>query len=254
MSAESHPLRQAFEADGFVRVPQFLSASELQETRDRIERYEREIVPQLESHRALYDVEDGQRRIKQMVDLDKADAYFAELLHGTKARSLAALLLGEPAQAQTAEFFDKGPRIGKPTPAHQDGYYFCLAPNHALTMWIGLDDFDVENGCMSYIRGSHRGGIQDHQASGVVGFSQGLPTTDYPRDKVVVASGRAGDCYIHHSVTIHMAGPNTSQRHRRSLGLIYYGESAKRDEAAWARYQASVARQRAQYAAGAMAT
>src|SRR5207244_2377907 len=113
----------------------------------------------LESYRVLYDLEEGERAVKQIVDMDKADDYFAELLHGPKAKGLARELLGEEVAPQTLEYFDKGPRIGKPTPAHQDGYYFCLTPNHAVTLWIALDDCDAENGCMSYVIGSHKKGV-----------------------------------------------------------------------------------------------
>jgi len=46
---------------------------------------------------------------------------------------------------------------------------------------------------------------------------------------------------MHHSKTIHWAGPNTSPtRARRALGFVYFGESAKVDEAARAAYQAKL--------------
>jgi phytanoyl-CoA hydroxylase len=246
------PLQTPFERDGFVHVKGFLSPSELADVRRRVERYKVEIAPTLESYRVLYDVEGGVRSIKQMVDLDKADPCFADLIDGD-GRRLATALLGEDALPQTVEYFDKGPGIGKPTPPHQDGYYFCLKPNHAVTVWVALDDCDEENGCMSYVSGSHRNGIIDHHASGVVGFSQGLDYAPSPGEKLFVAKGGAGDCFAHHSVTIHLAGANRSDRHRQSLGMIYYGRSAHRDEDAFARYKANVEQQRKQYGAGATA-
>ncbi len=249
--AEFTLLRGAFEANGFVHVRSFLSELELAEVRENVQRYQNEVVPRLEGYRVLYDVADGQRFIKQMSEMDKADGFFAELLGGAKARSLAEALLGEEAVATTLEYFDKGPRIGKPTPPHQDGYYFCLTPNHAVTMWVALDDCDLENGCMSYVIGSHRQGVIVHQPSGVVGFSQGLQSVAYGPEELFVATGRAGDCFAHHSLTIHLAGANRSDRHRRSLGLIYYGVSSRRDEAAFERYQASLRAQRQDYPVGA---
>jgi len=104
---------------------------------------------------------------------------------------------------------------------------------------------------MYYVPGSHRRGVIDHNPSGVVGFSQGLSDYQWQGAELWQAAGSAGDCFAHHSLTIHLAGPNRSQRHRQSLGLTYYGISAKRDEEAHARYQASLSAQRQQYATGA---
>jgi hypothetical protein len=54
----------------------------------------------------------------------------------------------------------------------QDGFYFHIKPNKAVTMWMALDAADEENGCLVYTTGSHKTGIRPHQASGVLGFSQ----------------------------------------------------------------------------------
>ena len=121
---------------------------ELDELRNELERYQREVLPRLEPFRAVYDLDGDKRSLKHLVDMDKADEFFAAVLQGSRAEGLAAALLGEDVAPQGLAFFDKGPRIGKPTPAHQDGYYFCLKPNHALTFWIALDDCDEQNGCM----------------------------------------------------------------------------------------------------------
>ena len=238
-----------FERDGFIHVREFLSPAKLTEVRQRIEDYKREIAPTLESHRVLYDVEGNNCTIKHMVDVDKADPYFATFLND-QTRKLASAMLGENALPQNLEYFDKGPGVGKPTPAHQDGFYFCLRPNHAVTLWIALDDCDEGNGCMSYVPGSHKQGILEHQASGVVGFSQGLNYAPSPGERLFTARGSAGDCFAHHSMTIHLAGANNSDRHRRSLGCVYYGESCERDEDAWTRYRANLELQRKNHPLG----
>ncbi len=246
-------LRPSFAGKGYAHVPAFLSTDELADVRANLQRYQEQIAPNLEPYRVLYDVDGDVRFARMMVNMDKADTFFAKLLNGPKARGLAAALLGEEVVPQTLEYFDKGPRIGKSTPAHQDGYYFCLVPNHAVTLWVALDDCDQDNGCMSYVIGSHQRGVIDHAASGVVGFSQGIAEASYEPAGLFVAAGNAGDCFAHHSLTIHMAGANRSDRHRRSLGLVHYGVSARLDEKAFARYQSSVAEQRKSYPTAASA-
>jgi phytanoyl-CoA hydroxylase len=50
----------------------------------------------------------------------------------------------------------------------------------------------------------------------------------------------------HHGNLIHLAGVNRSPtRHRRAFAMVYKGESCRRDEEAFARYQAAVKAQHA---------
>jgi len=164
--------------------------------------------------------------------------------HQGKVRELAEFLIG-PVVPQHGEFFDKPPRAGKGTPPHQDGFYFCLEPNSACTVWIPLEPVDEENGALTYIRGSHRHGVLDHAASSVLGFSQALKGNLDGTAEHVICPVQPGDVLAHHSLTIHYAGKNRSlTRHRRSIAYVFFSASAKRDEAAWERYQASLARQR----------
>jgi len=95
-----------------------------------------------------------------------------------------------------------------------------------------------------YWIGSHRKGVLAHNASHVLGFSQGLgPGEQDSWGEETVCCVKQGDCLIHHSVMIHSAGPNLSPRMRRALGLVYFAERAEVDPAAQRRYQESVAMQ-----------
>jgi len=237
-------LKQSFDQDGFVHVAGFLAPSELADVIANLQRYKSEVAPTLEADRVLYDRIGDEKLLKQLVDMQDADSFFADWLHSERVGDIASQLLGERAVPQTLEYFEKAPRQGTPTPPHQDGYYFCLEPNLALTMWVAVDDCDDENGCLAYVPGSHRHGIIGHEGSNVTGFSQGLSRDHLDRSNARSMHVQAGDCLIHHCATIHFAGPNRSDRWRRSFGLVLYAESAQRDMVAWERYQASVARQR----------
>src|SRR5262245_18499801 len=95
-------LRPDFERKGFAHVRAFFSASELTDVRSKIDRYLREVAPGLESHLVLFDVEGERRAVKQAMDMDKADPFFADLVHHSKARRLAEALLGEEVVPHTA--------------------------------------------------------------------------------------------------------------------------------------------------------
>src|SRR6218665_1271866 len=42
---------------------------------------------------------------------------------------------------------------------HQDATYLFTEPLSVLGFWMALDDASAENGCLSFIPGSHRGQI-----------------------------------------------------------------------------------------------
>jgi phytanoyl-CoA hydroxylase len=224
-------LAHAFKLNGFVVVPNFVAGDALTTLTTTVDRYLKETAPRLPDTDVFYEDKADRTTIKQMQHMHRHEPYFAEFLHG-RAAQLAEVLLGEPVAPQGVEYFNKPAKIGKPTPAHQDGYYFKLLPNHALTLWLALESVDAENGCVRYVQGSHRHGLRAHGRSGVLGFSQGMLDFPQPDDlaHAVACPAVAGDLLCHHSLTIHWAEGNKSpNRTRRAIGLVYYAASCQDD-------------------------
>ena len=71
----------------------------------------------------------------------------------------------------------------RPTPPHQDGYYFLLQPpGQAVTMWLALDAADEENGCLRYVLGSAHDAPapRPHGFSGVMGTPRRIAAPPAP--------------------------------------------------------------------------
>lgn len=230
-------LKSAFDREGYVLIRQFLPPTELAELSAQLDRYIREIVPNLPSESAFFDDRSKPETLKQMQHME-GDPYFAEYRNNARWNELAQFLAGEPCQAQGTEWFNKPPCTNHPTPPHQDNYYFCLQPPNVLTLWLALDVVDQENGCLRYIPGSHRKGIRPHQRTTTLGFSQGIADySDEDRRQEVPMLMQPGDILAHHGNTIHRADPNTSSiRHRRSFAMVMRGASCQRDQLAYERY------------------
>ena len=61
----------------------------------------------------------------------------------------------------------KPPRHGAATPWHQDeAYWDTNLDYHAVGAWVPLDDVDVDNGCLWFLPGSHRGEVLPHRHLG----------------------------------------------------------------------------------------
>jgi phytanoyl-CoA hydroxylase len=233
--------KPAFERDGFVIVREFLPPDEFAGLTSNLDRYIREVVPTLEDAHAFY-VEKGKpETLKQMQHMG-IDPFFRDYARHPRWLALAEALLGEPAEGQEPEWFNKPPGTSHPTPPHQDNYYFNLQPANVLTIWLALDPVDDDNGCLHYVRGSHLRGIRPHGASRVVGFSQGI--TDFgPEDEALEARIhlQPRDAVAHWGNTIHRAQPNrTRDRQRRAFAMVLRGVSCRRDEAGYARYLAAL--------------
>lgn len=236
-------LRSQFAEQGYIHVPGFLTEAECLDAERHIDSYVRDLAPTLPRTEVMYDDYERPETLKRISRL-QLDAFFEALRSQPKFGALAQALLQDEVVAQSLQYFNKPPG-GDATPAHQDGYYFCLVPNEAITFWIPLDDVDDENGTLHYVSGSHLGGILPHQPSAVIGFSQGLAAADlrpYGEERICVV--KRGDALIHHSRLIHLAGPNRSQRQRRALGQVYFARRAQVDPSMKQRYDAALDAQR----------
>ena len=230
-----------YKTEGFVVLRQFIKAPEFGELHDNVARFIRDVVPSLPREHVFYEDKNDTSTLKQIQQMGVYDPYFRDWMESGPFFELAQDLLNGGVVAKNMQYFNKPPSIGKPTPPHQDGWYFMIEPCAALTMWFALDDVDEENGCVRYLPGSHLEGLRPHQRSTTLGFSQGL--VGYPsQDELKREVGphlRSGDLLVHDALTIHRADGNSSAtRNRRALGFIYYSDKAQENKQAHAVYQA----------------
>ena len=237
-------LANDFDRDGYVALRPLFDAEKMAEISAELDRYIAEVMPTMPVEEVYFENREDRSTLKQMQKLSVYDDYFRDLMETSVIRDIASAVMGEPAVPQNLQYFNKPAGIGQPTPPHQDGYYFHLSPCKAVTGWLALEKVDEENGCIHYVRGSHKaGGFRPHGRSNVLGFSQGLTDFGTAEDKAntVAFPGDAGTFLMHDAHIVHWAGPNRSPtRSRRALGFVYFGESARIDEASKAAYKAKL--------------
>ena len=234
-------IKQEFEIDGYAAIYSFFEEDKIQEIKNELDRYINIIAPTLPNHHVFYEDKEDKSTIKNLQQMFTYDDYFKQLIEESKIQELASSILGEKAIAKNLQYFNKPAGVGKPTPPHQDGYYFMLKKHNAVTCWLALEKVDEENGCIHYVKGSHlHEEYRPHGRSEILGFSQGLTDCGTENDKLTNVSfpGEAGTFLIHNAKSIHWAEGNKSQtRTRKALGFIYYGESAEEDKEAHDAYQ-----------------
>jgi phytanoyl-CoA hydroxylase len=239
MSHQYETAQREFDKDGFVALRQFGHGEELADLMANVDRFIRDVVPNMPLEQVYYEDKNNRATLKQIQLMGDYDPYFRDLFVASRFREVAEQLLDGPVVPKNLQYFNKPPGIGQPTPPHQDGYYFMLDPCEAVTMWFALDQVDEENGCVRYISGSHHRGMRQHARTETLGFSQGI--TDFSavnREQEVAMPAQPGDLLVHHAMTIHRADGNHSQdRSRRALGFVYYSQRAKEDASTLQAYQ-----------------
>lgn len=224
-----------YRRDGCVRRRAFFPPDQLAQVRERLARYEREIVPTLEPGYRVFEA-DG-KSLRNLFHLEKFDPFFDTLARQPEVLALMrSLVNGEPVLTGV-ETFNKPPRVGSGVPPHQDNAYFCLAPPDALTIWIAVDAATDANGPIYYLKGSHIAGMMPHRPSGVAGNSMGLAKMpEHAHEDEFRGTLDAGDALIHHCQTIHWSAPNQTDHPRCGLLLVYRGAHTTKDAALQSRY------------------
>lgn len=214
-----------FAANGFVRIPAFADRGEVASINDRISLFADSLLHSLPSTGfATIPEANGSQRLCQLNNLQAYDPYFAAIQRSKAWRDIAAALLGEDDLVPSGIYwFNKPPRTDFATPPHQDQSSLRFDPPAAVMMWLALDATDEENGCLTYLPGSHNQGLRTHEKRDAAAFTLHIPRLESER----LAEGTAvrcsaGDLVVHHALTIHFAAPNRSvDRERRALMQIF---------------------------------
>lgn len=138
-------------------------------------------------------------------------------------------LFGENVIAWGSHFFCKMPHDGKTVAWHQDASYWPLSPSKAATVWLAIDDADIENACMKFIAGSHHFGHMTYRESDSAEHNVLNQSIDNAEQygEVVYDQLRAGQVSIHSDLLLHGSEANDSSRRRCGLTLRYCAASVR---------------------------
>jgi hypothetical protein len=132
-------------------------------------------------------------------------------------------LLGDDVIAWGSHFFCKMPHDGKVVHWHQDASYWPLTPSKTVTVWLAIDDADVENACMRFIPGSHHYGhltfrLTEDDPDAVL--NQEVENAEQFGAPIDVEL-KSGQISIHSDLLLHGSAANESDRRRCGLTLRY---------------------------------
>ena len=151
------------------------------------------------------------------------DGIIYDLMQHPRLVSCAQDILGPHVVGLASQLFCKMPHDPVNICWHQDASHWPLTPSKTATVWLAIDDADVENSCMRFIAGSHRHGHIDYRQSDKAEnnlFNQTALDAEHYGECVDVEM-RAGEISIHSDLLLHSSEANHSDRRRCGLTLRY---------------------------------
>ena len=146
---------------------------------------------------------------------------------GSDPRILDAVegVLGPDLMIYSVEFFIKEPNSDHMVSMHQDLTYWGMgAVDGLVTAWVSLSPATPASGCMDFVRASHKNPILPHTDTfddrNLLSRGQEVAVEVADEDKVAIEI-HPGQMSLHHGLTIHGSGPNTTAD-RRIAAVIRY--------------------------------
>lgn len=221
---------EQFQQTGHVTVEGLLNSQTLASALADIESWSHEFRSRMTADQQPWYIERGDATGTQLRKLDEPvyhRAIFRRIAQQPELVSSVEQLIGRSVSVFFSQIFCKPPEVGGPKPVHQDNFYFGPDDlNATLTVWIALDDARVENGCLYYADGSHRGPIYEHVAPPGEPFNLQIPAEHIEDFPMTPAPVPAGGVSFHHGNTWHQSSSNTSTRPRRAAAFHYLRNDA----------------------------
>ena len=133
-------------------------------------------------------------------------------------------VLGSDFALWNSSFFAKPALDGRATPWHQDGEYWPIRPVATCTVWMAIDPATVANGCLKFIRGSHKQKrLLQHETNPRkdLTLNQELLPSEFDESKAVNLELEAGQISLHDVFLAHGSAANTTEQSRRGMTLRY---------------------------------
>lgn len=173
--------------------------------------------------------------------LHMVDDLFKSHTINEKTRQIAEKLGFEDPRVLQSMVICKQPEIGGEVPSHQDATFLYTEPQSAIGFWFALEDCTPENGCLSFLPGSHKTTPVVKRfvrlENGGTGFEyltddKKDPYTNTEEDYKLLTC-KAGSLILIHNSVLHRSNLNLSDKSRYAYAFHVIDGTANYDRKNW---------------------
>jgi len=219
----------AFKTNGFVSGIKILTEEQVDLLNEELVKLQclKDAEKALFYHYESNESEDPSKVLFHAIGAWRVTPGFHDLIWSPAYRMAAYQLLGQSFRFFHDQLFCKPAEHGGVVAWHQDySYWTFTKPMNHLTCWIGLDDANIQNGCLYFVPGSHKWGLLP-----ITGLTGGMDAVREilsseqvdAFDKRVPNELLKGYASFHHPLMMHGSYANTSPRPRRAVVLNAMG-------------------------------
>jgi ectoine hydroxylase-related dioxygenase (phytanoyl-CoA dioxygenase family) len=209
---------ERFRRDGYIKLKHVLSP-------EVIDYYGREISRQVvllnEQTKPMSERTTYEKAFLQISNIWTKSDVVKEFAFSRRLARIAAELMGvKGVRMYHDQALYKEPGGGI-TPWHADQYYWPVSNNNTVTAWIPLQATPLELGPLAFSIGSHQfemGRDLEISDDSEKKIQRSLKDHNYPLDE---SAFDLGEVSFHYGWTFHRAAPNTSDRARAVMTVIY---------------------------------
>lgn len=213
-TSRSESLSARFDRDGFVVVPDLLSAEEC----DKLKAEARSV---LQNH--------AKPGASVYVHVAVVSPLFRTLAEDPRIVKVLRQVMPHGVMFLSDKIVYKAADKAFPTPWHIDNYYWRNT-RPKLSVWIPLDDATAENGTLTVVPGSHKRDwrmVKMGLPSGE--FENAIDNGDWKDGDVVTCAIKRGTAIVFSDRLVHGSTPNTAAKDRFAIISTYHAPAA--DEA-----------------------
>ena len=161
-------------------------------------------------------------RIKQLMNSEVISPTLNKILRSDTMLDILEQLIGPDVSLYHSKLLPKDAKDGTAIPWHQDYAYWNRDDNRPLMVncQLAIDATKRENGCIQFVPGSHKWGLQEHDRRQQT-FGVFLPGHYHEREDAVRVEMEPGDGVFFNALIIHGSAANTSNLPRRMNTFAY---------------------------------
>jgi ectoine hydroxylase-related dioxygenase (phytanoyl-CoA dioxygenase family) len=221
--------REAFDRDGFVRLPGFADRATCDAMLERVVTLTRQhaegtgrvglVLP--ESNLASSAARQPEDLVSKVFLLHR-DEVFGAFARDPRVTDLVAELIAPELDCFLSQFIFKNPGAwGQPW--HQDSYYFPFDPPRPIVgVWLAVTEATLGNGCLHVLPGSHREPVHEHvpdrRPNANIGY---VEIVDHDTAGAVPVLMDPGDLLLFDSHLMHRSTDNATDGIRAAMVYHY---------------------------------